>query len=432
MDEFALRRRKLAELIEPSSVAILVGSKIQYRNSDVEFEFRQNSNVYYLSGIKEPEIVLILQKDTNDKLKYIIFYKTVKKDLEIWFGKAFNANDAVNKFGADVAYSTDMLSKKLPLLIANNKNIYYSFNVDKNFDNTLTGWLNLSPKKVGNKQYLGKHVVYDLNSYLHEMRVIKSRAEIKYISKAANISAMAHNSLIKYARLGLKEYNLTAKFEYIVKNKGCESLAYPTIVGAGNNACILHYTKNNCELKNNDLVLVDAGCEYNYYASDITRTFPVNKKFTPYQKDLYNLVLLAQKEGIALIKPNNTWKDVSDKIIEIIVAGLKDLNLIKGSNQSIIKNNTYKNYYLHGFGHFLGLDVHDVGENNVDNKSRKFEAGMVLTVEPGLYISNDNYDAPSKWRGIGVRIEDIILVTSTGNKNLSKKAIKEVDEIEAC
>ncbi len=427
MDEFLKRRKKLASYMEPNSIAILVGAKLQYRNADVEYPFRQDSDVYYLSGINEPNVVLVLQKNNNDKLQYMIFYEEIKKGTEIWVGEKINKSNALKIYGADQAYPNNQIASKIPQLLSNKKYVYYAFGLDRSFDNKMSKWLNIDSRNAPGHKKLTNHVIYDIRTHLHEMRVIKSKKEIEYITAASKLSASAHNELIKYCKPGLMEYQMAAKFNCLIEDKGC-CAAYPTIVGAGNNACTLHYTKNNCKLKKGDLVLVDAGCEYNNYASDITRTYPVSGKFSLRQKDLYQVVLEAQKVGISFAKPGSAWNIIHEKIVEVIIDGLIDLKILKGKKKSILMNQKYKNFYLHSFGHLLGLDVHDVGKVKVDNKWRVLKPGMLLTIEPGIYISNNNKYAENKWRGMGIRIEDTILVTEKGNKNLTKATKKEVKD----
>ncbi len=410
-DEYAARRAALMEIVPAASIVLLPGAKLQYRNADAEYPFRQNSDFYYLTGFSEPDAFLVLTKDEKAKVKYILFSLPHDPEAEIWSGKRIGQEGAVKDYAADEAYVCDQLEPVVSKLLDGMQHVY----CPKSYD--LSAWSNIPKSEV------------NVLPLIHEMRLIKSPAEISELREAAKISAVAHNKLLRACKPGMFEYQLEAMFTGYCMQEGCRALAYTPIVASGNNACTLHYIENTQKISDKELVLIDAGGEFNNYAADITRTIPANGKFTPEQKAIYQLVLDAQLQGIDEVRPGNTWNKVQETMLQVIVGGLVELGIMQGDVETLIKDKAYRQFYMHSSGHWLGLDVHDAGTYQIEQKWRKFEPGMVLTVEPGIYI-NSNANVEEKWRGIGVRIEDDILVTEHGNEVLSRDAIKQVADIE--
>lgn len=427
--EYMFRRDRLFEKLPLSSIAILPSGKQKYRNADTEYRFRQKSDFYYLSGFDEPESVLILIKDKTGKKEFIVFCRPNQPEEEVWTGPRLGIAGAVTKLECDHAYAIQDLDNQVVKLLENKEHIIYSFVEDSKWNKRVIDWVN----RVKTKARVGiaaPKIWVDLSPLIHEARLIKSPSEIELMRKASEISARAHKQLMILCAPEKFEYELEAEFIQSCMKEGVSEMAYPTIVGGGANACILHYIKNNARLKSGDLVLVDAGCEFQYYASDITRTYPVNGKFSAEQKAIYELVLKAQMAAIEKVRPGLFWNELQDTLVLILVEGLVELELLKGDIKTIIEQKTYQRFYMHSSGHWLGLDVHDVGDYKVQEEWRKLEAGMVLTIEPGIYISPNQPDVDERWWGIGVRIEDDILVAEQGFEVLSKEVPKTVESIE--
>ena len=380
------RRTAVLNKLPENSIAIISGAKLQLRNGDNHYPLRQDSNFYYLTGFDESDAVLILVKEQASS-QVILFNQAKNKAQEIWTGFILGQDAAPQVLGIDIAYDIKLLDKKLLVLKKNKQE------VDLN----------------------------NIHSIIAEMRLIKSPEEIACLQRAADISSDAHIKLMQAAPNSSYEYELEAIFTAECIKYGARFMAYPAIVAAGKNACTLHYIENNSAIKEDDLILIDAGCENNYYAADITRTIPASGKFTSQQRDIYEVVLAAQLAGIAQVYPGNGFDKVQAAVVDILVPGLIDLKLLTGSKAQLIKDQAYKKFYMHNSGHWLGLDVHDVGVYKINNVSREFVPGMVLTVEPGLYIEDLN---------LGIRIEDDILVTDSGNLVLSRKAPKTIMAIE--
>lgn len=429
LEAYAARRLKITQTMPPKSIAILPGASEKYRNADTEYSFRQESNFYYLTGFSESKSVLVLLKNLDSKTKFILFCQSEDPALEVWTGKKMGQMGAKEQLGVDQAYSFDDLDRVMPELLENTNEIFYSLGRDSVWDERVTGWLNSvrAKKRAGVE---APSVWVDLSSLIHETRLFKNPDEIKLIEKASEISANAHIELIKFCKPNMMEYELEALFLYQCVKQGCRSMAYPSIVGGGKNACTLHYGANNARLKSGDLVLVDAGAEYQNYAADITRTYPVNGKFTEDQKSLYQLVLKAQLVAIDLVRPETRWDALQETIVNILVRGLVELGILKGELKTLITEQAYRKFYMHGSGHWLGLDVHDAGEYKLEGQYRTLKPGMVLTVEPGLYIADGEPSVDKRWWGIGIRIEDDVLVTETGHEVLTKSVPKTVEEIE--
>lgn len=429
MTEYAKRRKQLMQQIGPSSLLILPAAPIAMRNGDYDYPYRQNSDFFYLTGFEEPEAVMILAPKRKNG-EFVLFNRVKDRDKEIWEGIRAGQAGARKNFGANEAFPISELEDRLPELLEGRTEVHYSLGLCKIFDNILLKAVNKIRGKIRNGIQSPLAFV-DITNTLHEMRLIKSPEEIKLMRKAAAISVDGHLRAMKTCKVGMKEYQLEAELLYEFQKQGARFPAYTSIVGSGANSCILHYNTNNKTIKDGSIVLIDAGCEYHNYASDITRTFPANGKFTPEQRAIYEIVLEAQLAGIKAIKPGAPWPIVQEVMVKIIVKGLRDLDLLKGNLKEIIEKQSYFKFYMHKSGHWLGLDVHDVGRYKINGKWRKFQPGMVLTVEPGIYISSDIPGVPERWHDIGVRIEDDVLVTSRGHEVLTQRLPKEVDDIEA-
>jgi len=427
--EYRQRRQQLIEQMEANSIAIVPTAVETVRNRDVEHPFRQDSDFYYLSGFAEANACLVLIPG-REQGEYILFCEAKDPALEIWTGRRAGPEGAARDFFVDEAYPIEAIDSVLPELIEGKARVYSVMGANSKFDSQLTHWLN-QVKAMVRKGAQVPHEFSALDHLLHEMRLIKSPAEIEIMQKAADISAAAHCRAMQVAKPGCFEYQLEAEILHEFTREGSRWPAYPSIVGGGENACILHYTNNDMAIADGGLVLIDAGCELDYYAADITRTFPVNGKFSPEQKALYELVLSAQLVAIAQVKPGNSWNAAHEAAVEVLVRGLLDLGLLSGDLEQLIEDESYRTFYMHRTGHWLGMDVHDVGEYRIEKEWRPLKAGMTLTVEPGLYIAPDCEEVEARWRGIGIRIEDDIVVTTDGCHVLSHKVPKTVADIEA-
>ena len=417
------------DLMGNESIAIIPTASVYIRNRDVEFPFRPDSDFYYLTGYSEPEAVAVLIPD-RDHGEFVLFCRENDPVMETWNGRRSGIEGAVNQYGADDAFPVSDLDEILPGLLENRERIYYTMGNNVAFDQRVLGWVNQVRKRARTGVNAPDEFI-SLNHFVHEMRLYKSRAEVASMRKAARISAQAHIRAMQVCRAGMMEYQIEAELKYLFTQLGAREPAYPPIVGGGANSCILHYTENNQVLKDGDILLIDAGSEYKNYASDISRTFPVNGKFSRSQRDVYDIVLKAQLAAIAKVKPGNHWDEPHNAAIEVLTEGMIDLGIFKGRLKELIKDQSYTKYYMHRTGHWLGMDVHDVGDYKVEGEWRTFEPGMVLTVEPGMYLPAGSKGLARKWWNIGVRIEDDVLVTATGNEVLSKDVPKAVDAIEA-
>ncbi len=428
---FANRRARLIERMGSDAVAIIATREEMYRNRDADYKFRADSSFYYLTGFAEPEAVAVLSSDSQQP--YTLFCRERNREMEIWNGLRAGIEGAVSDYSADQAFTIDQLDEQIIQFLSDKKRLYVRLGHSDAFDLRVIGWL----KQIAANQRQGGQPpveIIQLDAVLDEMRLFKDDFEINLMRKAAQISAQAHIRAMQTVQPEMMEYALEAEVLYVMQKNGCQT-AYNSIVGGGANGCILHYVENNQPLKDGDLVLIDAGAELDHYAADITRTFPVNGKFSVEQKALYELVLKAQLAAIDAIKSGNHYRLPHEMAVQILTTGLVDLGLLKGSVDELIKSEAYRQFYMHGTGHWLGMDVHDVGSYKVTQQSneaewRPYEAGMVVTVEPGLYIAPDDETVDARWRGIGIRIEDDVLVTTTGNEVLSKDVPKIVIEIE--
>ncbi len=427
--EYARRRKALMAQMVPNSIAILPAAAVAVRNRDVEHVYRQDSDFQYLSGFPEPEAVIALIPG-REHGEYVLFCLERNPERELWDGLRAGQEGAVRDFGADDAFPISDIDDILPGLIEGRDRVYSSIGSHPEFDRHLMDWIN----SIRSKARLGAQPPNEfeaLDHLLHDMRLYKSAAEIKVMRRAADISARAHVRAMQACRAGLHEYSLEAELDYEFRKSGAKMPAYGSIVAAGRNACILHYQQNDAVLRDGDLVLIDAGCEIECYASDITRTFPVSGRFSPEQKAIYELVLEAQQAAFAAIGPDKHWNQAHEATVQVITQGLVRLGLLKGEVDELIARDAHRAFYMHRAGHWLGLDVHDVGEYKVGGEWRVLEPGMTLTVEPGIYIAPDNLSVAKKWRGIGVRIEDDVVVTKKGCEILTGAVPKSVADIEA-
>ncbi len=426
--EFAKRRQSLMSQMEANSIAILPSAMEKNRNRDADYLFRQDSDFYYLSGFPEPESVLVLVPG-REHGETILFCRERDRAREIWDGYRAGPEGACSIYQADDAFPISDIDDILPGLLEGRERVYYSMGRDQRFDQKVMGWVNAIRAQVRSGASPPGEFL-NLDHLLHDQRLFKRAAEIKIMQAAAKISAEAHCRAMQICRPGMYEYELEAELMHQFMRAGSRAPAYNSIVGSGNNACILHYVNNNRLMKEGDLVLIDAGCELEHYASDITRTFPVSGKFSAEQKAIYNIVLDAQAAAIDVIKPGNHWNDPHEISVRVITQGLVDLGLLNGDVENLIEKEKYKQFYMHRIGHWLGMDVHDVGDYKIGGEWRVLEPGMVMTVEPGIYIAPDDKSVAKKWRGIGVRIEDDVVITKQGCTVLSDGVPKTVKDIE--
>jgi Xaa-Pro aminopeptidase len=427
--EYARRRKALMAQMEPNSIAILPAAPVHIRNRDVEHVYRQDSDFQYLSGFPEPEAVIALIPG-REHGEYVLFCRERDPERELWDGLRAGQDGAIRDFGADDAFPIGDIDDILPGLIEGRERVYYAIGTNPEFDHHLMEWVNVIRSKARQGAQPPSEFVA-LDHLLHDMRLYKSAAELKVMREAAEISARAHIRAMQASRAGLFEYHLEAELDYEFRKGGAKMPAYGSIVAAGRNGCILHYHENDAPLKDGDLVLIDAGCEIDCYASDITRTFPVSGVFSAEQRAIYEIVLAANIEAFKFIGPGRHWNEAHEATVRVISAGLLELGLLKGALDELIAGEAYKPFYMHRAGHWLGMDVHDVGDYKVGGEWRVLEPGMAMTVEPGIYIAPDNTSVAKKWRGIGIRIEDDVVVTRKGCEILTGGVPKAVDEIEA-
>ena len=426
--EFTKRRRRLMDMMGEGGIAVVATSPTRQRNRDIEFPFRPDSNFYYLTGFDEPAAVAVLAPGRGQG-EFVMFCQERNRMLEQWHGSRLGLEGVCERLGADDAFPISDINDILPGLLGNKSRIYYAMGHYQEFDQRMFAWIaqaRAGPRVGG---ALGEIIMLD--HLIHEMRLFKSKAEIGAMSKAAAVSAAAHERAMRTCRPGMTEYQVEAELLHEFTRAGCRAAAYPSIVAGGVNACTLHYTRNSDRLRAGDLLLIDAGAEYECYASDITRTFPVNGRFSGAQRDVYSVVLAAQAAAIDTVAPGRTFDDVHMAAVRALAEGLVDLGAVKGRVKQIIEKEKYKRFYMHRTGHWLGMDVHDVGEYRIGDQSRVLEPGMVMTVEPGLYIAPDDSKAPKRLRGIGIRIEDDVLVTHTGREVLTGAVAKSIDEVES-
>jgi len=430
MSEFAARRTQLLEAIG-DGVAVFPSAPLAVRNHDVEHPYRQDSDLYYLTGLDEPESVLVLTNQ-HEEHRVVLFVRPKKREREIWDGPRAGVEGAVQEFGADVAFPIDELPKRLPDYLGNVERLHYRIAQNDEADAKLFDCLNLL-RRGGRRGIAAPEAIIDSSAHLHEMRLRKSDAELATMRRAAEITKEAHLRAMHFTRPGMHEYEIDAELLHVFRRHGSERPAYESIVGSGPNATILHYRAGNRVLNEGELVLIDAGCELDYYSSDVTRTFPVNGKFSDEQREVYEVVLRTQKQCIEAVKPGVTLHDLHDGAVRSITEGLVRIGLLEGKVDALIEDKKYEPFYMHRTSHWLGMDVHDVGHYYTDGKPRPLEPGFVLTVEPGIYIATDAEGVDERWRGIGVRIEDDVVVTEGGHDVLTAGIPKEIDDVEgAC
>ncbi len=426
--EFVRRRRQLMRMAGENAILVLPAAPERIRSRDTHYPYRQDSDLLYLTGFPEPEAVLVLVPGRSHG-EAILFCRERDPEREGWDGPRSGTEGAVERFGMDDAYPISDLDEILPGLLEGRSRVYYHFGRDAEFDLKLIGWLN----RVRAMMRMGAqppHEFLELGHLLDELRLFKSRDELKLMQRAADISTKAHVAAMRAARAGVREYELQAEIERVFRMHDAVP-AYGSIVGAGANACVLHYVANTAQAQDGDLVLVDAGAEYRGYASDITRTFPVNGRFGKEQRALHDLVCAAQAAALAMANPGTPYEAGHDAAVRTLTEGLLRLGLLKGTLEKTVADGGYKRFYRHKTGHWLGLDVHDVGDYRIDGDSRLLEPGMVFTIEPGLYVSPDDRSVHAKWRGIGIRIEDDVVVTKDGHRVLTGKLARSADEVEA-
>ncbi len=417
--EYASRRKRVAKELKNNSIAVIFAADNKVRSNDTNYPYRQNSNFYYLSGFREDSSALVIVKGKKSFESFLFVHKKDPKE-ELWNGKRLGVKEAKKRFQVDDVFEYDTLNAKLKELMQNKKALYYDFSLE------------YSKVKVLKRYTKSFVAIYNLSHIVQKMRLIKSPAEIALIKHAMTITKEAHHQAMQKASSLNYEYELQAEIEYVFKKNGAYSDAYTSIVACGDNANTLHYINNDAKLQKKQLILIDAGCEYQYYASDITRTIPSDGSFTQPQKELYNGVLSVQKQIIQMIRPGVLRSQLQKKSQELLCQVLKKLGIIQAGKKKCMKKELFKKYYPHGIGHWMGLDVHDEAPyKDEKNKEIPLQEGMVLTIEPALYIAHDDTNVAKKYRGIGIRIEDDILITATGYENLSCDIVKEIDEIEA-
>jgi Xaa-Pro aminopeptidase len=430
--EYRRRRRRLLREVGKEGALLLAAAPEQVRNRDVHYPYRQDSDFTYLTGFPEPEAMLVLVPGRKEG-EVVLFCRPRDEKKEVWDGPRAGVEGAVERFGADQAHPIEALEEEVPKLLEGRTRLYYPLAADPDLDGRVMQWIRVVRGKARGGTRAPAELI-GIDRVLHQHRLVKSKAELKVMRRAARISAEAHRRVMRACAPGKWEYELEAELVRVCAERGGRFQAYPPIVGSGANACVLHYVDNRHRLGDGDLVLIDAGCELDGYASDITRTFPVNGRFSEPQRELYELVLAAQQAAIAKAVPGNRWNDPHDAAVRTLTRGLAELGLLEGGRKAVpklIKEEKYKPFFMHRTGHWLGMDVHDVGDYKPDGEWRLLEPGMVLTVEPGLYIAADRKEVPKRYRNIGIRIEDDVAVTEDGNETLSADAPKSVAAIEA-
>ncbi len=426
--EFIRRRKQLMRMAGRDAIVIVPSAAQRLRNNDAHYAFRQDSDFHYLTGFGEPDAVLALVPGRAQG-EVILFCRERDRAREQWDGYRVGQEGAVDDFAMDDAFPIEDIDDILPGLIEGRARVYYHFGRDTDFDLVLMGWVNRVRSNIrqGAKP---PHEFVALSHLLHDLRLYKSRAELRLMRKSAQIAAEAHVRAMRATRPGMNEHEVEAELLHTFRKHGAVA-SYEPIVGGGANGCVLHYRANDALLRDGDLLLIDAGAEYACYASDITRTFPVNGRYSPEQRALYDIVLAAQLAGIDKVRAGNSFEAYHEAAVRSLTAGLIKLGLLKGSLKSNLETHAYRKFYMHKTGHWLGLDVHDVGDYRVDGEFRELEPGMVVTVEPGIYISPDMKGVPARYRGIGIRIEDDVIVTSGEPEVISAGVPKDPDEIEA-
>ncbi|HVG21159.1 MAG TPA: aminopeptidase P N-terminal domain-containing protein [Blastocatellia bacterium] len=408
-------------------VAIFPSAPAAIRNNDVEHEYRQDTDFYYLTGFEEPNAVAVLAPD-NEGQRFVLFVQPKDREREVWTGWRAGEEGAVRDYGADAAFTIDKLDEELPRLVGKAEKIYYRFG-DPPFDERVAAFMRKA-RRERQRNGAGPTSIIDPAEMLHEMRLIKTGEDLQLLRRAVDISCEGHMAAIRSIRPAMYEYEIEAVLRYVFRKNGSPRMGYAPIVASGPNATVLHYTANNRRIEDGDLLLIDAGTEFGYYTGDITRTYPAGGSFTEDQAAVYQAVLDAHAAAIEAVRPGATFIEPHDRAVRVLTEGMVRLGLLKGDVDKLIEDGEYKKFYMHRTSHWLGMDVHDAGPYKVADEWRKLEPGMVLTVEPGLYIADDAEDADPRYRGIGVRIEDDVLVTETGNEILSARVPRTIEEIE--
>ncbi len=425
---FAERRKRFIDAIGSGAVAIMPSAPVAVRSGDVEFVYRQDNDFYYLTGFAEPESVALFAPDAEEQ--FLLFVRPRDKERETWTGRRAGLEGAVADYGADKAFAVDEFDGVLRRHLDKAERIYYPLGTNERLTARILELLRAA-QAMRPRLGTGPHVLLDPRELIHEERLHKRPEEIAAMREAIAISAEAHKAAMRTARGGMMEWQVEATVDYNFRSRGAAGPSYPSIIASGPNAATLHYINNDREMRTGELLLIDAGCEYGFYASDVTRTFPVGARFTSLQRDLYEIVLEAQQKGIDAIKPGVKFDDPHDAAVRVLVEGMCRVGLIKGTVDEALGSGAWRRYYMHRTSHWLGMDVHDVGLYRVGGKSRTLEPGMVLTVEPGIYIAPDDDEAPEEFRGLGIRIEDDVLVTAGGNEVMTAAVPKSVAEVEA-
>ena len=426
---FLARRKRVMEAIAPGATAILPSAPVAIRSGDVEFIYRQDSDFYYLTGFAEPESVALLSPGHPDG-EFVMFVRPRDKERETWTGRRAGIEGAIVEYGADKAYVIDELEKILPRYLEKSDRVHYPLGLNEKMDERilkLVRWAQTMRPRIG----MGPSSIIDPREIIHEARLKKEPAELEAMRRAMTISAEAHRRAMMKARGGTMEWQIEAEVDYTFRSNGATGPSYPSIIASGPNAATLHYINNDRQMRSGELLLIDAGAEYDFYAADITRTSPIGARFTPLQRSLYEVVLEAQRQAIEMVKPGARFDDPHETALRVLVDGMRQLGILHGSAAEIMETGAYRRYYMHRTSHWLGMDVHDVGLYRVGGASRVLEPGMVLTVEPGLYIDPDDDDVPESFRGIGIRIEDDVLVTQDGYEVMTAATPKSIADVEA-
>lgn len=426
--EYAKRRMQLMRMAGEDSIIIVCAAPERIRNNDVHYPYRQDSDFLYLTGFREPEALLVMIPDKEGG-QSILFCRDRDPEREMWDGPMAGLRGAVSEIGMDEAFAREEIGRRLPPMLHDRERIYYDLGSNPVFDQRLIGWLNEFREKP-RRTFHAPEEIHALDHMLHDLRLYKSRAELTVMKRSAQVAVTAHERAMQVCQPGMNEADIHAELLHTFTRNHCVP-SYQAIVGGGANACILHYIANNAELRDGDLLLIDAGAEYDGYASDITRTFPVSGKYSPEQRDLYDVVLAAQLAAIEKARPGVPWQRVHDEAVHVATQGMIDLGILKLSLEQELEQEGYKHFYVHNTGHWLGLDVHDVGEYQIDGESRELEPGMVMTVEPGIYIPPNDTSVRKCFRGVGIRIEDDIAITKNEPLVLTGGLVKTADDIEA-
>ncbi|HLL75219.1 MAG TPA: Xaa-Pro aminopeptidase [Pyrinomonadaceae bacterium] len=425
-----MRRPQLAEFMrrmEENSVAVIASAPEAVRSNDTHYRYRQDSDFFYLTGLDEPDSIAVIRPGHGEH-PYTLFVRPRDPERETWEGRRAGIEGARDVYGADAAFPVEEFGEKLGEMLDGARNVYYRLGVRADLDELLVKQIGAMRQRSRTQR--APDSITDPGALLSEMRLVKTDEEIELMQRAADIAAEAHVEAMRAARPGMYEYEIEALIEYVFRRRGAAGPAYTTIVGGGANATVLHYVTNDSILREGDLLLIDAGCEFRGYASDITRTFPVANRFTAAQREIYSVVLETQLACVEMVRPGVTMEDLNERAVSMLTDGMLRLGLLRGDAEKLVEEKEYRKFFMHGLGHFLGMDVHDVGRYRVDDGPRKLAPGNVITVEPGLYVPADAGDVPERFRGVGIRIEDDVLVTAEGRRVLTDKVPKQIEEIE--